>query len=237
MHPGPVQPEAGGELVTQLRLVHVPARLRMLVERGGVDRAPPPIRRSHRVRHQHMGVQQRIQITRRAMPEPRSDEPVRRSPLHTIAARPGERSHLLHVCHRPRDRRVVRSHDLRRHCGLAETPQDRHRLRRPERQIPPRHLPIPRPVQLLTRTRVDPREHRPEILRPDDPRQVELMRRGKPVARRLTILGVVVLDPRDDLVQVLRLGARREPVKVQHDTPPPPLVRVNASPMQVCDPS
>ena len=236
VHRGPRNAEAGGELVTQLRLVHVAASLRVLVERGGVDRAPPAICGAHRVRHQHMGVQQRVPVSRRAMPKARSDEPAGRRALHTNAARPRERRHLLHVPHRPSNRSLMRSHNLRRHCGLAETPQDRHRLRRPERQIPPRYLPILRPMQLLTRTRVKAGEHCSQLLRPDEPLEVELVRRGKPVARRLTLLGVVVLEARDDLVQVVRLGARREPVEVQHDTPPPPLVRVTASPMQVCDP-
>lgn len=91
-------------------------------------------------------------------------------------------------------------------------------------------------MQLVPRVRVEPGEHRPKLLGADESGQVELVRRGEPVARRFALLGVVVLDARDDLVEVVGLGARREPVEVQHDASPPRLVRDNASAMQVCDP-
>ncbi len=232
----PSDAETGGELVTELGGIDVAAGLRVVVQRGGVDRPPDAIGGAHRVRHKDMGVQQRVTVPRRAVPEPRSDEPVRLHPVDPVASRPGPCRNALQVGDRFRHSGFVCGDHLAGDLRFTQTPQDRHRLRRPERQVPPRHLPVPRTVKRRTAGGVHAREHRPKVSRPHETFEAEQVRRRQPIPGRFALLGVVVLDARDDLVEVVGLGAGRESVEVQHETPPPPLVRVNASPMQVCDP-
>jgi hypothetical protein len=130
-------------------------------------------------------------IARRAVPEPRRDEPRRLGARSTpLRPGPGERRHLLQV--RPpqsSNRRLMRSHHLDADtAGSAEPPHDRHRLRRTERQIPPRHLPVLRPMQPLAR---DGGRHR-RAPPADPPAEPALSRpswcsRREPAARRLTL--------------------------------------------------
>ncbi|MEI2696818.1 MAG: hypothetical protein V9E94_00245 [Microthrixaceae bacterium] len=62
------------------------------------------------------------------------------------------------------------------HFWFAQTPEDRHRLRSTERQIPSRDLSILRAVQLLTGAGIEPVEHSSEFLRTNEPVEPELVR-------------------------------------------------------------
>lgn len=224
-----------GQLVAEVCLVEVPGGARVVVKRRGVDRAPPAVRGPHRVRYQHVGVQQRVPVAGGAVPEPRSDESVRRHPVDPVAARPGEGRDLLHVGDSPSHGCVVRSGDHACHFRLPEAPEDRHRLRGPEREVPAGHLAVPCTMQPFASLGIAPAEHGPQVVAVDDTVETEVVRRGEPVPGRLAGLGVVVLDSRDYLVEVVGLGSGGEAVKVQH--PDHHLDRREAaSVMQVCDP-
>ena len=151
----PSNTQPGRELVAQLGLVEDAGGLGMRVQLPRVQRPPHPvILRSGEIRDQDMGVQQRIIRPRGAVPERCRHEPVNLDRLRT--ARPATRvaGRTLQVADRGVHGGVVGSHHFGRGGPVTEGPQQRHRLRGPERVIEPRDRPCRMPGEPLAGRRV-----------------------------------------------------------------------------------
>ena len=206
------------ELVAQRRLVQRAGGLGLQVQLPPVQRRPAPIRPPGHVRHQHMGVQLRIPRPRRPMPERRRDEPPARQPVPAVLT-PADLPRLpLQIPHRLGHRRVMRTADKRRQLLVAQREQQRHRLRRGERQVQPRQpVRTPHPQQRPPRGRIPAVQHRPQTLRRHPADQTQPRRpRPHPPTRRLTRPQVVVLHPRRNRPQVVPLRAAGELADAQH---------------------
>ena len=169
-----------------------------------------------------MGVQLRITGPRGAMHEPGHRPPAGRDvAADPVDLHPGQRRPPLQEPERRGDRLPMGGGD---HIGdrfRAERPQQRHRLRRRERQIERLHRPFPHPSTTAPATTDRcPRSRRATASASTMPDQTQRLRpRPGPHPRRLTDTRVVLVDPQRHRRQhVLRVRQRRHR---QHPTPPP----------------
>ncbi len=132
----------------------------MLVEVTAVQRSPPLVGPPCHVRHKNMGVEMRVAGPAAAMPERGCDEPVTDNLVDAVSAAPRPTRGAFQIAQRRANGSVVRGTDLCRHIEAAEAEQDRHRLRRLEREIEPRDVICPDPTQPDTGLRVTALKHR-----------------------------------------------------------------------------
>lgn len=201
----PLDPKPPCEFGAELGLVDG-ARVHLVQEQPAtIQRAPTTIRATRQVRDQNMRVQLRITSTRGAMPKRGGDEPRRFDPVDTITADTRERSLTLEVTDGRIHGGVMRGSDLATHAGRAERMEKRHRLRRRERRVEPRQLPIRR-RHTTTRQRINARQHLVKIAGLDGASETHLgARRADPSARCFARTDVVILHPARDRFEVIRL--------------------------------
>ena len=168
-----------------------------------------------------MGVQLRVALPARAVHEPRHHPTLvatrRRTPLRLL---PGHRRPLLQEPQRLGDRLPVGGGHHLRHRLRTQRPQQRHALRRRERQIERPHRPSPTRHQRLARHRVQPVHQVAQLVGLHHPRQAQPLRPAAgPHPRRLPHPGVVLVDTqRHRRNQILPI---RQPRHRQHPPPPP----------------
>jgi hypothetical protein len=144
------------------------------------------------------------------VPERRPDEPLDLDRLGAARAPTGPAGLTFEVPDRSRHGGVVGLTDLLPDGVVGEGPQQRHGLRRPERQIEPRDLPGRMRRQPLPGRGVVAGQHRPELGAVDPTVQAEeLHAAAEPPARRLTPGEVVVLHAASDDLEVVVVAARR----------------------------
>jgi len=118
--------------------------------------------------------------------------------------------------------------DLTRHLALAEREQQRHTLRRTERQVVAGEpvVPGPRLCEHLAGDRVPTAEEVDELLVADLARDAESVGVGAhPLPRCLAGVEVVVLDAAGDVLEVVRRSVATELADAQH--PQAALMRVH----------
>ena len=243
---GPVDAQAGGELVTHGGVVDGTGGPAGAVDRLAVQRRPAAVGPASHVGDQHVGVELRVAGPAGAVPEPGGDEP---AAGQATGAEPGRGAAVCGPVVRPAtheaglsfqpadrfvDRRVEGFDDLTTHQRVAQRVQHRHRLRRRERQVEPRHPPLPGlqavTVRCLAGARIQPSEDRPQVLtrhrarQPQGPDGV-----ADPPSGQLAAARVVVVEPFGDLAQVVRLGSDSQLPHRQHpdrtSTPADPKTR------------
>ena len=170
--PGDAEP--AGELLAEVGLVEDAGSLGVREQLPRVERAPDPVvAGAGEVGDQHVGVQQRIVRPRGAVPERRRDESVHLDGLGPARTAAGEPGGTLHVTHRGVHGGVVRGNHLLGRRLVAQSPQQRHRFRRPEGVVEAGHLPRRVRGQPLPRVGMSGVEHRPQLLGGDLARQAE----------------------------------------------------------------
>ena len=209
------------QLVPQRGLVQRAGRLGLPVQLPPVQRGPAAVLPAGHVRDQHMRVQLRVARPGGAMPERGRDEPAAGQPVHPVLAPAHLPGLPLQVAQRRGHRPVVRLTHQQRRPGVRQREQQRHTLRRGERQVEPGEpvlpsLPQQRPPVLGTPAV----EHRPQVVPVDHPGQPEPRRpRSDPPAQRLPRAEVVVLHPLRDRIQVVALRATAQLADAQHESP------------------
>ena len=183
-----------------------------------------------------MGVQLGVAGAAGAVPEPGGDEPAAGQPAGPELGRAAAVAARLFDPRRTKQAsrssqptasstaRVERLDDLAAHQRVGQRVQHRHRFRRRERQVEPRHPPLPglQPVAVrgLAGARIQPGEHRPQVLagRPcrDSPSAADGV--AQPASGHLALAGVVVVEALGDLAQVVGLGPDPQLPQRQHPT-------------------
>ena len=206
----PLDAEAAGELVAQLGVVEVPDGAAPLVERPAVEGGPAVVLGGvDEVGDHDVGVQVRVEVARRPVPEGGADEPVALDGAVAAGAPPSLGDRLVDL-ERPGDGDVVGVADLVGDLGVAESEQQGHGFRGAEGGVEPddlRHRVAT--GESLAGGRVLEVEDPVELVGVDLARQPEAIGAGAdPLAGRLAGAGVVVLDAVGDGAEVV-LGPTR----------------------------
>jgi hypothetical protein len=192
------------------------------VQVATIQRRPATIRPLHPVRHDHMGMQQRIARPRGAVVEPDRQQPVA---VHVfVAAMPAARADVvLQVRQRLRGRLVVGLQHVTGDLGVSEAVQQRHALGRPQHQIECRNAMFAvGAAKELAGVGVAAVEHPHERLGGRDAALAErLGAAAEPAAWWLSVAGQVLFAVFGDLADVVVLPANRPLRDVRDHTKPP----------------
>ena len=131
----PVEPESGGDLVPERRLVQVAGGLGVRVQLPAVEGGPTAVGPAGQVGDEDVGVQVRVAGSAGAMSKRRCDETAAVGEAIPTGAEPDPAGVALHVLERLADCGVVCSAHCTGVVVVAEREQDRHRLRRVEGEI------------------------------------------------------------------------------------------------------
>jgi hypothetical protein len=169
--------------------------LRLRVEPPAVERGPSPVGPAPEIGDQHVCVQLRIAGARRAMPERRRDQPVRRLNSGAAVTAPHRRGDALDVaeCLAHRKPMCFPHRLLQRRVTKAE--EHAHALGRRHGEVIARHTDRACGIAQRRTIPIAPFQNRAEMLAVDAARESELASaHAHPLTPRLDPAGVVLLD-------------------------------------------
>ena len=203
-HRPPVEAEPGGEFVPQCGLVQVAGGLGVHVQLPAVESRPTAVRPAGEVCDENVGVQMGITGAAGAMPEGRGEEPAAIGQAMPTRAEPHPTGLALHILERLGHGGVVCSAHCTGAFVIAESEQDRHRLRCVERQIERGDTVLGLGDEPFTRVRVAAVEDHVQVCTVDLAVEAQfLSHRASPAPGRFAGADVVVLTPIGDRLLVV----------------------------------